>query len=122
MLVDLASRGVRGDVAAKALEQAGLAVNKNQIPFDAHPPEAPSGLRLSANAGSARGFGVPEFQAIGGWIDRALANPSDRQAIASIRSEEHPSELQSLMRISYAVFCLKKKTHNILKQDRHQHT
>src|SRR3546814_1491418 len=31
-----------------------------------------------------------------------------------IRSEEHTSELQSLMRISYAVFCLKKKTHSIL--------
>src|SRR3546814_6202303 len=31
------------------------------------------------------------------------------------RSEEHTSELQSLMRISYAVFCLKKKNHNILK-------
>src|SRR3546814_6323209 len=29
-----------------------------------------------------------------------------------VRSEEHTSELQSLMRISYAVFCLKKKTHN----------
>src|SRR3546814_5441163 len=32
------------------------------------------------------------------------------------RSEEHTSELQSLMRISYAVFCLKKKTHNLHKQ------
>src|SRR3546814_5194886 len=31
----------------------------------------------------------------------------------SLRSDEHTSELQSLMRISYAVFCLKKKTHNI---------
>src|SRR3546814_5204336 len=31
------------------------------------------------------------------------------------RSEEHTSELQSLMRISYAVFCLKKKTHSLLK-------
>src|SRR3546814_2660511 len=31
-----------------------------------------------------------------------------------VRSEEHTSELQSLMRISYAVFCLKTKTHNIL--------
>src|SRR3546814_1185668 len=31
------------------------------------------------------------------------------------RSEEHTSELQSLMRISYAVFCLKKKTYTILK-------
>src|SRR3546814_8885717 len=33
-------------------------------------------------------------------------------AAAAMRSEEHTSELQSLMRISYAVFCLKKKTHN----------
>src|SRR3546814_4030553 len=37
-----------------------------------------------------------------------LVNPVDEQA----RSEEHTSELQSLMRISYAVFCLKKKKHN----------
>src|SRR3546814_4493382 len=32
------------------------------------------------------------------------------------RSEEHTSELQSLMRISYAVFCLKKKTNNIIQK------
>src|SRR3546814_230822 len=35
---------------------------------------------------------------------------------ATLRSEEHTSELQSLMRISYAVFCLKKKNHQTLKQ------
>src|SRR3546814_14942664 len=34
-----------------------------------------------------------------------------------IRSEEHTSELQSLMRISYAVFCLKKKTKNTLQEN-----
>src|SRR3546814_9718159 len=34
----------------------------------------------------------------------------DRRPIGMVRSEEHTSELQSLMRISYAVFCLKKKT------------
>src|SRR3546814_4441679 len=45
------------------------------------------------------------------------------------RSEEHTSELQSLMRISYAVFCLKKKrntritnTHHVLQITKHQHT
>src|SRR3546814_6978136 len=36
-------------------------------------------------------------------------------AYVAVRSEEHTSELQSLMRISYAVFCLKKKTHKIHK-------
>lgn len=87
MLVDLAGRGVGGDVAAKALEQAGLAVNKNQIPFDPRPPEAPSGLRLSANAGTARGFGTAEFRSVGSWIDRVLRDPSDRGTIAAVRDE-----------------------------------
>ncbi len=96
MLVDLGSRGVTGDVAAAALERAGLAVNKNLIPFDPHPPEAPSGLRLSSNAGTTRCFGVSEFQTIGGWIDRVLENPTYAQAIATFREkvrslcEKHP--------------------------------
>src|SRR3546814_8252623 len=38
------------------------------------------------------------------------------------RSEEHTSELQSLMRISYAVFCLKKKKHTTLKHQQHTQT
>src|SRR3546814_1559529 len=44
-------------------------------------------------------------------LDRiaAIANDTDYGLAASVRSEEHTSELQSLMRISYAVFCLKKK-------------
>src|SRR3546814_8396166 len=45
----------------------------------------------------------------GDWIEGAAVNRGDRHAI---RSEEHTSELQSLLRISYAVFCLKKKKHS----------
>ncbi|WP_036283132.1 serine hydroxymethyltransferase [Methylocystis sp. ATCC 49242] len=87
MLVDLTPRGVTGDIAAKALERAGLAVNKNLIPFDMRPPEAPSGLRLSSNAGTTRGFGVGEFQTIARWIDRVLRAPDDGREIAAIREE-----------------------------------
>src|SRR3546814_4501152 len=50
-------------------------------------------------------------------VDR-LAMP-DEHGHADARSEEHTSELQSLMRISYAVFCLKKKTSTL--QDRSTH-
>ena len=87
MLVDLSARGITGDVAAKSLEQAGLAVNKNQIPFDSRPPEAPSGLRLSSNAGTTRGFGVAEFETIGAMIDRVLTDPADESTIAAVRLE-----------------------------------
>src|SRR3546814_1850528 len=53
--------------------------------------------------------------------------PSDSQAPRHLRSEEHTSELQSLMRISYAVFCLKKKKYtnnnnHTIKQLRHMQT
>ena len=87
MLVDLSARGLTGDVAAKGLERAGLAVNKNMIPLDPRPPEAPSGLRLSSNAGTTRGFGVTEFEAIAGWIDRVLKNPSDDALIETVRKD-----------------------------------
>src|SRR3546814_6880912 len=41
--------------------------------------------------------------------------------LSTIRSEEHTSELQSLMRISYAVFCLKTKKHTTISQTKHTH-
>src|SRR3546814_5161742 len=52
------------------------------------------------------GFLSPDLAAPGarGWLDKL------RQMRAARRSEEHTSELQSLLRLSYAVFCLKKKT------------
>src|SRR3546814_6755684 len=49
--------------------------------------------------------------ATGVQSQRICRDPQAR-VLAAIRSEEHTSELQSLMRISYAVFCLKKKTTN----------
>src|SRR3546814_10341837 len=45
------------------------------------------------------------------WLDRRMIEPRDGCWQFGRRSEEHTSELQSLMRISYAVFCLKKKQH-----------
>src|SRR3546814_4462241 len=54
---------------------------------------------------------------------RGYSRPS-RKSRRKARSEEHTSELQSLMRISYAVFCLKKKTSNAIswREDRQSHT
>lgn len=84
VLVDLTDFNITGDTAAKALELAGLAVNKNLIPFDQRNPESPSGLRLSTNAGVTRGFGVREFATIGEWIIRILHDPRDMLEIKTI--------------------------------------
>ena len=92
MLVDLRSRGVSGDAASKALEEAGIACNKNMIPFDPEPAEIASGLRLSSNAGTARGFGAAEFRQIGRWIvavidGLARSRNDGAEAARSIRTE-----------------------------------
>lgn len=86
MLVDLRPRGRTGAEVALAMEQAGLACNKNLLPFDPLPPEQASGLRLSSNAGTTRGFDQTAFRAIAHWIDRIVTEPSPR-ALASIREE-----------------------------------
>jgi len=46
MLVDVFSKGMLGSEAEKALDQAGITVNKNAIPFDTNPPMKPSGIRI----------------------------------------------------------------------------
>src|SRR3546814_2591374 len=58
--------------------------------------------------GSLTALGNAVLYALGAVMVRALSRSESSTTI--VRSEEHTSELQSLMRISYAVFCLKKKT------------
>src|SRR3546814_20279399 len=76
-------------------------------------------LFRSADHGSSHSMGgmnmrdkskVPDSVKVGVGVDAIAMSPVDRTGdMAMARSEEHTSELQSLMRISYAVFCLKKK-------------
>src|SRR3546814_6905032 len=66
-----------------------------------------AGYGLPVAADSVEGFAGPLAGVLAG-LDWVVANRPDAQWVVT-RSEEHTSELQSLMRISYAVFCLKKK-------------
>ena len=72
LLVDLRSKQLTGDRASDSLERAGLTCNKNAVPHDPEPPRVTSGLRFGASAGTARGFGTREFQAIGESISDVL--------------------------------------------------
>lgn len=83
-LLDLRSRGLKGNLAADSLERAGIACNKNNVPYDPEGPDVTSGLRFGASAGTTRGFGTVEFRTIGDWIADVLEHlaehPEDNAA------------------------------------------
>ncbi|MBF0249048.1 MAG: serine hydroxymethyltransferase [Alphaproteobacteria bacterium] len=72
MLVDLRPKGVKGNMAEKALERAGITCNKNGIPFDPEKPMVTSGIRLGTPAATTRGFGTAEFKQVGEMICEVL--------------------------------------------------
>jgi glycine hydroxymethyltransferase len=72
LLVDLRPKDVTGNIAEDALGRANITCNKNGIPFDPEKPAITSGVRLGSPAGTTRGFGVSEFQAIGRMIVEVL--------------------------------------------------
>ncbi|HET6329456.1 MAG TPA: serine hydroxymethyltransferase [Holophagaceae bacterium] len=87
MLVDVFAQGILGSEAEKALDLAGLTVNKNGIPFDPNPPLKPSGIRLGTPALTTRGMKESEMTLIAGWIDRTLKAKDDPAELAKIQGE-----------------------------------
>jgi len=77
MLLDLSSRGLTGRDSEKALEAAGITVNKNMVPFDSQSPFVTSGIRLGTPAMTTRGMREPEMRQIVGFIDRVLSHLTD---------------------------------------------
>ena len=59
--LDLTPKNLTGDKAEKLLEEAGIACNKNAIPYDPHPPKITSGLRFGSPAITSRGFNLNDF-------------------------------------------------------------
>jgi len=77
MLVDTRPVGVSGKDAERVCDEVGIALNKNQIPYDPNPPSAPSGIRIGTPGVSTLGMDEPEMREIAGIIGTALKNPED---------------------------------------------
>ena len=84
-LIDLSPKGVKGNLAEKALGRAYITCNKNGIPFDKEKFTITSGIRIGSPAGTTRGFGVKEFKEIGELmaeiLDSLVYNPDGNEAI-----------------------------------------
>jgi glycine hydroxymethyltransferase len=86
MLVDVTPLGVTGREAETLLDEVGITVNKNAIPFDPLPPNTASGIRLGTPATTTRGFGPEEMRRVGELIVDAVSHrddPSTRERIAT---------------------------------------
>ncbi len=74
MLVDLRSKGVTGKDAQEALDEAGITVNKNAVPFDDKSPLITSGIRIGTPALTTRGMKEGEMEYIGDLINEVIEN------------------------------------------------
>jgi glycine hydroxymethyltransferase len=87
MLVDVAkSKGMTGKEAEAALDEAGITVNKNAIPFDEKPPAIASGIRLGTPIVTTRGMRAKEMDEIAAAIDKVLSHHQDETVQRLVRS------------------------------------
>src|ERR1700690_259894 len=86
-LVEVHSRGITGSDAEKALDRAGITVNKNSIPFDPLPPMKGGGIRLGSPSITTRGMREPEMDQIGGWIGEILSNLGNAEIEQRVRNQ-----------------------------------
>ncbi|MDQ3448409.1 MAG: serine hydroxymethyltransferase [Chloroflexota bacterium] len=87
LLVDVTPLGVNGTEAEKLLDEVGITVNKNAIPYDPLKPNIASGIRLGTPATTTRGFGPDEMRRVGQLIVRTLTDREDATALGAIRTE-----------------------------------
>jgi glycine hydroxymethyltransferase len=86
ILVDLQSLGLTGKVAEKVLDDIGITVNKNTIPYDPQGPFVTSGIRLGTAAVTTRGFGLEEMDEIASIIALTLKNHEDDAKLVEARN------------------------------------
>jgi glycine hydroxymethyltransferase len=86
-LVEVHSRGITGTEAERALDRAGITVNKNSIPFDPLPPMKAGGIRLGGPSITTRGMREPEMELIGGWIADVLGSVTSAGGNAEVEQK-----------------------------------
>jgi glycine hydroxymethyltransferase len=87
ILADVTPKGLAGKPAAKALDEAGIVLNYNSVPFDPRKPFDPSGVRIGTPAVTSRGMKEPEMRQIAAWIDEVITGHADPAVKARVAGE-----------------------------------
>ena len=93
VLIDLQNKNISGKAAEIALDEAGITVNKNMVPFDPKSPFVTSGIRIGSPAMTTRGMGVEEVKIVVDLIDQVILNHDSEEKIKSVK--KHVNELCS---------------------------
>lgn len=86
MLIDLTNKNITGKAAEKALEKAGITVNKNMVPFDQRSPFVTSGIRIGTPAITTRGMGIAEMREIIKLIDSVINDHENESLIENVKN------------------------------------
>lgn len=86
-LIDLSNKGITGKEAQEALEESGIMVNKNLIPFDSKGPSVTSGIRIGTPAVTTRGMKEREMDVISELIDKVLKSLEDERLHSDIKEK-----------------------------------
>jgi glycine hydroxymethyltransferase len=86
LLIDLRSLGLTGKIAEKVLDDIGITVNKNTIPFDPESPFVTSGVRIGTAAVTSRGFAKEEMDEIASIMALILKNHEDEAKLEEART------------------------------------
>jgi glycine hydroxymethyltransferase len=87
MLVDLSNKDISGKKTEKILEEAGITLNKNMVPFDTRSPFVTSGIRIGTAATTTRGMKEAEMEKIAEFINRVISNPENENVISQVKTE-----------------------------------
>jgi glycine hydroxymethyltransferase len=85
MMVDVGEKDMTGKQCQRALDEAGITVNKNTIPFETRSPFQGSGIRLGTPAVTTRGMKEAEMAAIADMISEVLADLNGVDTRANVR-------------------------------------
>ncbi len=87
VLVDLSTHRLTGAEAERRLENAGITVNKNAIPFDEQPPKVTSGIRIGTPAVTTRGLRESDMEEVANYIADILSSDSPDATVSKVREQ-----------------------------------
>jgi glycine hydroxymethyltransferase len=86
-MIDLRNKNIAGKQAEETLENCGIVLNRNSIPFDTASPLTPNGIRIGTPAITTRGFLAKEAEQVVAWIDEAIKNKDDESFCKKLKAQ-----------------------------------